>query len=420
MKRFDVIDLTNPETYRQNQDLEKFSRHYARDHFRQLGYETRAQAREAVLSGRHAELIASAWDAVVRGHVAADEQRRQHMDTAANVKLPDGYSLRINGDQILLSGPYNAELPARMKRQGGVWDCEGQIWVLPLSSVAALPRIFKNAARKAKANQADRTLSDLNRWLGYIESKAADGWVYEKGRQKLIELGIHNHPELSERLNAAMATAARIKSEQQAARKKESDEHARQQAERRTNRILYPIKNLPATNRPTRLRGGRVVVFESTGKKFFINEDHPSYEGSHLLGHEGEYGCYCYYRVASSEEVAALEHQETARNLERERQAERQAAIALIRETIQKNGELPAGKTSPEGHRYIDTHNIHGSGDWFVVGADWIWYVKNNGLHGDDWSRNNVLTGGAGAIGWRIHYNDALAKNIMELDNETS
>ena len=46
----------------------------------------------------------------------------------------------------------------------------------------------------------------------------------------------------------------------------------------------------------------------------------------------------------------------------------------------------------------------YGGGTWVVVEPDeqYFWFVLNNGHDGDDWSRNNVMTGGAGAIGYRL------------------
>ena len=46
-----------------------------------------------------------------------------------------------------------------------------------------------------------------------------------------------------------------------------------------------------------------------------------------------------------------------------------------------------------------------------------IWYIENNGMDGDDWSRNNVMTGGAGAIGWMIPYDKKLADELKELND---
>jgi hypothetical protein len=72
-------------------------------------------------------------------------------------------------------------------------------------------------------------------------------------------------------------------------------------------------------------------------------------------------------------------------------------------ETIQKWGTRPEAE-QPDGEVIWDTQNIYGGGDWFVASTDQktIWYVKNNGADGDNWSYNNVRTGGAGAIGWKM------------------
>lgn len=46
--------------------------------------------------------------------------------------------------------------------------------------------------------------------------------------------------------------------------------------------------------------------------------------------------------------------------------------------------------------------DIYGGGAWLHVDGDDLFYVRNNGMDGDDWSRNNYPTGGAGAICYRI------------------
>jgi hypothetical protein len=86
--------------------------------------------------------------------------------------------------------------------------------------------------------------------------------------------------------------------------------------------------------------------------------------------------------------------------------------LAAIKADIKARGERPDGSNVPEGVRVHDTQNLYGGGDWFVVGSDWIWYVQNNGMDGDDWAVNNVRTGGAGAIGWRVPYDPELAAKL--------
>jgi len=102
-------------------------------------------------------------------------------------------------------------------------------------------------------------------------------------------------------------------------------------------------------------------------------------------------------------------------------QARAQAIKARAREiflNIQKNGERPEGSQYANGRRYFDSFDIYGGGVCLVVDTTYIWALQNNGMDGDCWSRNNVLTGGAGAIGYRLPRDQALADEISELESE--
>jgi len=46
--------------------------------------------------------------------------------------------------------------------------------------------------------------------------------------------------------------------------------------------------------------------------------------------------------------------------------------------------------------------DIYGGGAWLHVTGPDLFYVRNNGMDGDDWSLNNYDTGGAGAICYRL------------------
>jgi hypothetical protein len=265
-----------------------------------------------------------------------------------------------------------------------------------------------------QAVDEEKAVPEIKRWLGYVEEKAPSGYVYQNGVDKLRALGIDKHPELKSRMDAAIAKAKEVRAaqekqwaEEKAARVKERETERAKAASTPKQRILYPDGAAPSLNVPVR-RYGKVIVFESTGKPFRIDEDAPSLYGSHLLGHEGDYGRYYYYRDATPDEIAQLEQREA------EAQAKQEAAkqLAAIKADIKARGERPDGSNVPEGVRVHDTQNLYGSGDWFVVGSDWIWYVQNNGMDGDDWAVNNVRTGGAGAIGWRVPYDPELAAKL--------
>lgn len=106
--------------------------------------------------------------------------------------------------------------------------------------------------------------------------------------------------------------------------------------------------------------------------------------------------------------------------------------MAEIAEMIQDTGERPqADPIGPndrglnenyrpgfvlKGERLIDSGNIYGGGSWFVIESDYIWYVRNNGGDGAMWDANNVQTGGAGAIGWRVPANERLAAELRRLE----
>ena len=127
-------------------------------------------------------------------------------------------------------------------------------------------------------------------------------------------------------------------------------------------------------------------------------------------------GCYAYYRLATEAEIASIEADEEEERVLRQASMERQVAVKRIADEIREMGNRPEGDNQPEGRCYLNTQDIYGGGSWFVIGSDWIWYVQNNGADGDDWSRNNVRTGGAGAIGWRAPYSDDLARKIKALE----
>jgi len=85
-------------------------------------------------------------------------------------------------------------------------------------------------------------------------------------------------------------------------------------------------------------------------------------------------------------------------------------------QTIRDQGVRPADE-QPQGQVVLDTRNIYGGGDWFVIDQDAIWYCQNNGMDGDNWSYNNVRTGGAGAIGWKTPMDESVRNTLQQLHN---
>lgn len=141
----------------------------------------------------------------------------------------------------------------------------------------------------------------------------------------------------------------------------------------------------------------------------YVREDGMSFG----VGDESGYRYWADCREATEEEAAPVRERH-------ERAAARKAAKACLTELAQQvrdTGERPEGEHIPEGDRpkTLDTQTIYGGGDWWVIGTDYIWYVKNNGADGDDWRYNNVRTGGAGAIGWRVPATKELAAELRQI-----
>jgi hypothetical protein len=208
----------------------------------------------------------------------------------------------------------------------------------------------------------------------------------------------------------------------QAERAQQQTQWAKERAEReqaskkaRQARVLFALSDMPSGDTPVRWRG-QVIVFTGKGQVFRIDGDAPSLYGHHLLGHEGEKGCYCYYRAATPEEISDLEKEEAMRVAERAEIDRRKAALAAIKGHIVQTGECPAGRFRLDGEKLHNTGDLYGGGDWFVITPDEIWYVENNGADGDEWSRNNVITGGAGAVGWRVPFDAAIVKRLREIE----
>jgi len=148
---------------------------------------------------------------------------------------------------------------------------------------------------------------------------------------------------------------------------------------------------------------GLVKVLESS--KRYYREDGMSFG----VGDEQGYVYSARVRPATEEESKPILEKEQAQSNERDARAN----LHGIKTAIQKRENIAPGEgLRPEGTVYHDTQTIYGGGDWFVVGPEYIWYVKNNGADGDNWGNNNVLTGGAGAIGYKVPYSKELAEAI--------
>jgi len=157
------------------------------------------------------------------------------------------------------------------------------------------------------------------------------------------------------------------------------------------------------------------LVVMNVAKKWYPAEDAMTF-GLYNCP-DGGYSITYRCRQATDEEAEPVKQQEAAAALSKQHLQRHEEMSQMFRE----KGEYPE---SPDGEPFevlktgeilCDTMNIYGGGSAFVADGCYLWYVKNNGMDGDNWSRNNVRTWGAGAIGWRLPLDQALVDEVKEL-----
>ena len=335
-------------------------------------------------------------------------------------KAPIGIE-ELEGGRLGVSFPFDLKDSFKNTFPSAKWNPVDKQWTVGKRVRKRLDQWVEiNSDTAKEMNRADIFLR-LERALSIVEEKANEGYLYAKMTDRCRSLGVNSHPELLSRLNTAIDLAKKNKLKNEQIRKEEwQAANAAKDAEMakvRANRLLMLDQFRLPLEAPVRVRD-RIVVIESYGKSFRVNEDTASVHGSLFLGHEGELCSYAYYRSATTEEIALLT-QEEKKSIDRLEYHKRlEARLIAIRDSIKANGLRPTETQLPQGTALVDRRTIYGGGFWFVVGVSLIWYIENNGADGDDWSRNNVSTGGAGAIGWCVDFSESLLEGIQEIDRE--
>jgi len=330
------------------------------------------------------------------------------------------------------------------------------------SSVTVYP--VSDEAKKINKDAGKR--QEIIKWLGYIKNSLDKGYLYKNGLEKVRQYGINNFPDLNNTLNSYIE-----KYKEMEKKKRETPSYGKSWTDSSGNKIchlckkpidkgqeiryqyLNGIKNITHVNcdEANKKREEKIIRKKEEDKKYF----HIS-KGSGYGGYEFKEGDVIkasqeqisrgfpefLYIVSSSKEYfkydgltfgvgddsgyiysakcrpATDEESKSLRNKIEKNKKIRKAKLRLeeIKNNIRKNGEIPKGSNILDGIRMFDTQNIYGGGDWFVLSKDSLWYVQNNGMDGDDWSHNNIKTGGAGAIGWKIKLDEKLISELKELE----
>jgi hypothetical protein len=154
-----------------------------------------------------------------------------------------------------------------------------------------------------------------------------------------------------------------------------------------------------------------VVVLRAS--KRYYREDGMSFGVGDDQGYIFEAEC----RPATAEEITGAVNRahEAALRVEAARR------LAVIEREIQTTADRPADKMDfPAGEKLGDTFNIYGGGKCWVITDTHIWFIQNNGMDGGAWDGNNIRTGGAGAIGWRVPRTEELEAAIRAVHQERS
>lgn len=243
--------LDQPETYTADPVLATLARRLAERDFatRTAVSISRGDLKREYLEGKHAAQVAAALDAQAA-------KARKNPAAAAAITVPPGYRVTVDTASIRIQGPWDDGLHVSLKRAGGAWESATKSWHLPADKAASLKRILVHFAQRAPsaeavaARQAAANRQELLRWLGYVEDKAPSGYLYQRGVDQLRELRIDQHPDLLDRLDAALAQVRACK---QAAAAREAARQARIAEARRSDKLYL---NVPYAQREVAKRHG--------------------------------------------------------------------------------------------------------------------------------------------------------------------
>jgi hypothetical protein len=233
---------------------------------------------------------------------------------------------------------------------------------------------------------------------------------------------VHKDAELADILERAQVTnKAEIESERERLREEKqralaAEEAKRQQKEEEDKRVGRVYFNAQGRSKLEAMQVGELI--EKEGRAYKIDAVKPRYyaEDGLSFGLSDDSGWLFHYSAtpAPEDEGAPFLAKKQAEREALGRLVSARNTMSALENHMHDAGHYPQGMSRPEGDTYLDTSNIYGGGSWWVIGPKKIWFVRNNGADGDAWDRNNIGTGGAGAIGRYVPYNEKMAHTIRE------
>jgi hypothetical protein len=267
----------------------------------------------------------------------------------------------------------------QIRALGGRWDKEKKQWEVPGEKAEEAKAIAKPFAYvRISGNEVPRQLNDFVRGLG---GRWQDGgWYVTRGK-----------------VDQVRTAAAEAQAEVQAAKQVEIDAGYVDISKGEG----YGGQEFSVGQVIRHADGWYTVVHAS---KRYFREDGMSFgvgdESGYIFSHK--------LRPATPEEAAAPEARRLAAI---ELKAKKDRVQASLRSEFLVHADRhfwgedgQSMRLEGETVNIGEGQTIYGGGEWFVVQPEWIWYVQNNGADGDNWSGNNIRTGGAGARGYRFEH----------------
>lgn len=271
---------------------------------------------------------------------------------------------------------------------------------LNLEMVKEFPDLVDEYKSKKKVYIVSDTKIKIDNYIGYIKDNLKENRWYSNGEIKIKEwLALLKKYEEETKYISNIEDKVVFLKEQLKAKKAKIAE------------TIFEIYNWNgAYTRGEIVRDGDKIGKVIKAWKYFEPD-------SMSLGHIWQDGAWMHWAkidtdITKSELKTFLEEEERINKETQERDRIRKEenrrkktiedSVYKLKNYIQNNGSYPKNKNERViGEIIFDDFNIYGGGYRVIVQDDVVWFLENNGSDGDNWSYNNIVTGGAGAIG---HY----------------
>ena len=287
------------------------------------------------------------------------------------------------------------------------WYAKGQ------ENIESLFKKYKNEEKKIEFNKKLQELEnifkinnakkEIKRWLGYIKDNLSTYW-YSKGEDNVLK-----YAKIIKEVDKYKIILSDLKKEfnNTLADKKVSDTIKKYGSNKSIN-ISNNYENREEGDTFYSEKLNKWITIIKIVKEWYGLEDAMSFGGN-----ADGYVVSAYYRDAT----------EAEENKEKEilaKKSEYKRKIGIIMKYFEfHSANTPNNVSYSEVgkiyHFKNSGHNIYGGGSALGISNNNLWIIKNNGMDGDDWGKNNFSTGGAGAIASKYPYNEEIADLIREI-----